>query len=259
MRPGMILLACLALAGCNANKPVTAETAETAETDQPLKRMAVTASGVTQEALVFDPTPDDAEKALWLIVPDTDTSARDVLSRGTFQAGARDDNRMLVILEVTDATTSATAEITLASLFQEGRTDLSDVYLIGIGSGSAVVLGLAPSNYLSPRGIAVVSGEAVETPGAVPRGITTTFLAGGAAPSAVRDANEQMAAQWSAAMACGTSVSGTANGIRQRGYYGCKDGATVLFGIVEGFEDIGPDSNLNLSFLIDSYFKAYVR
>lgn len=253
MRYGLILLVCMGLAGCKADKPAPAAAYE------PLQRMAVTAGGITQQALVFDPSPDEIEKALWLIVPDTDTTTRDVLRRGTFQAGASDNNRMLVILEVTEVTTSATAEITLASLFQEGRTDLSDVYLIGIGSGASVVLGLAPSDDLSPRGIAVVSGEAVEAPDTLPRGITTTFLAAGAAAPALRGANERMATQWSRAMACGTSVGGTANGIRQRGYYGCKDGATVLFGIVEGFEDIGPDSNLNLSFLIDSYFKAYVR
>ncbi len=253
MRSGLILLVCLGLAGCNANEPAPAEAHE------PLQRMAVTASGTTQQALIFDPSPHEINKALWLIVPDSDTRARDVLSGGTFQAGARDDNRMLVILEVTSATTSATAEVMLASLFQERRTDLAEVYLIGIGTGAAAVLELAQSNYLSPRGIAVVSGVGMDTPEVLPRGITTTFLAGGAAPSERRDASEQMATRWSAAIACGTSVGGTANGIRQRGYYGCRDGATVLFGIVEGFEDIGPASRLNLSFLIDSYFDAYVR
>lgn len=221
--------------------------------------MTVSYLGVDQLALLYDPDPTNISKPLWLIIPDQDSNAETVLQSSGFRSGANANPRLLAVLYPAQDPLEAPklAEITLSALLRKQKSELSRVYVIGIGSGADTALAFTLSRYTKPAGIAVIGQVSGDPPETLERGTTTAFLVGELAANS--DEMSLAATGWAAAMRCGTVVSGTVEGIRQRGHYGCKDGATVLFGTVTGFDDIGPTSRLNLSFLIESYFNAYAR
>ncbi len=249
------LIALLFLVGCQSP---SAEPA--ASPDPRFQKMTFEHRGNTQQALIFDPAMTAPAEAAWLILPDRAMEASTILSDAAFQRRAEEAGRLLVVLanqQEDSAPDEALVEIVIAALVQTGKVRLDHVYLVGFGEGGATAIALADSTYFTPAGIVAVSTRGVSSiPGELP-GITTVFLVGALQPESLRTGNEKYARDVAAAMKCGTSVGGKANGIRQRGFYGCRDGATVLNGAIDGFSSLGTGAGLDLPFLIDSYFAAY--